>query len=92
MNTDCNKKEFVPSSRQDLDCWRLNNTLDFQIDNIIVDFDGQAFQQTIDIPMGTNCTPLLFQLVFSPLHHLLSVVHPLAFIVFTLSSFSYKTA
>ena len=33
--------------------------LDFLIDNIIVLFGGRVFQQTIAIPMGTNCAPLL---------------------------------
>jgi hypothetical protein len=32
---------------------------DFLIDNIFFLFGGRMFQQTIDIPMGTNCTPLL---------------------------------
>jgi len=33
--------------------------LDFLIDNIFRLFDGRVFQQTIDIPKGTNCAPLL---------------------------------
>ena len=33
--------------------------LDFLIDNI---FGGRVFQQTIGIPMGTNCAPLLADL------------------------------
>ena len=28
------------------------------IDNIFVEFGGRIFQQTIGIPMGTNCAPL----------------------------------
>ena len=36
--------------------------LDFLIDNIFVEFGGLAFQQTIGIPMGTNCAPLLADL------------------------------
>ena len=35
---------------------------DFLIDNIFFLFGGRMFQQTIDIPMGTNCTPLLADL------------------------------
>ena len=27
--------------------------------NIFVEFEGHIFQQIIDIPMGTNCAPLL---------------------------------
>ena len=33
--------------------------LDFLIDNIFVMFGKRVFQQTVDIPMGTNCAPLL---------------------------------
>ena len=36
--------------------------LDFLIDNIFVEFGGLVFQQTIGIPMGTNCAPLLADL------------------------------
>ena len=36
--------------------------LEFLIDNIFVMFGGQVFQQTIGIPMGTNCAPLLADL------------------------------
>ena len=36
--------------------------LEFLLDNIFVPFDGQIFQQTIDIPMGTNCVLLLANL------------------------------
>ena len=38
------------------------NMLDFLIDNIFVEFGGRIFQQTIGIPMGTNCAPLLADL------------------------------
>ena len=33
--------------------------LDFLVDNIFVVFAGKVFQQTVGIPMGTNCAPLL---------------------------------
>ena len=36
--------------------------LEFLIDNIFVMFGGQVFQQTVGIPMGTNCAPLLADL------------------------------
>ena len=36
--------------------------LNFLIDNIFVVFGGTVFQQTIGIPMGTNCAPLLADL------------------------------
>ena len=33
--------------------------LEFLIDNIFFIFGGRVFQQTVGIPMGTNCAPLL---------------------------------
>ena len=36
--------------------------LEFLIDNIFVFFGGRVFQQTVVIPMGTNCAPLLADL------------------------------
>ena len=32
--------------------------LKFLIDNIYVGLSGQVFQQTVGIPIGTNCAPL----------------------------------
>jgi hypothetical protein len=31
---------------------------EFLIDNIFLMFGGYVFQQTVSIPMGTNCAPL----------------------------------
>ena len=36
--------------------------LEFLIDNIFVFFGGRVFQQTVGIPMGTNCAPFLADL------------------------------
>jgi hypothetical protein len=36
--------------------------LEFLIDNIFAMFGGRVFQQTVGIPMGTNCSPLLVNL------------------------------
>ena len=36
--------------------------LNFLIDNIYISFGTQLFRQTIGIPMGTNCAPLLADL------------------------------
>ena len=38
--------------------------LEYLIDNIFVEFGGRIFQQTIGIPMRTNCAPLLADLFF----------------------------
>ena len=38
------------------------NMLELLIDNIFVIFGGRFFQQTVVIPMGTNCAPLLADL------------------------------
>ena len=37
--------------------------LDYLTDNIFVEFGGRIFQQAIGIPMGTNCAPLLADLL-----------------------------
>jgi hypothetical protein len=36
--------------------------LEFLIDKIFAMFGGHVFQQTVAIPMGTNCAPLLANL------------------------------
>ena len=36
--------------------------LEFLVDNVYVRFGGQLFRQTVGIPMGTNCAPLLADL------------------------------
>jgi len=38
------------------------NMLEFLIDNIFAMFGGRVFQQTVGIPMGTNCAPFLSDL------------------------------
>jgi hypothetical protein len=38
------------------------NMLEFLIENIFVIFGGRVFQQTVGIPMGTQCAPLLADL------------------------------
>jgi hypothetical protein len=40
------------------------NMLEFFIDNIFLIFGGRVFQQTVGIPMGTNCGSLLADLFF----------------------------
>ena len=36
--------------------------VEFLIDNIYVEFGGHVYQQTVGIPMGTNCAPLMADL------------------------------
>jgi hypothetical protein len=43
--------------------------IEFLVDNIFVVFGGQVFQQTVGIPMGTNCTPLPADLHLTNSHH-----------------------
>jgi len=35
----------------------------FLFDNVFVIFGGRVFQQTVGIPMGTNCAALLADLI-----------------------------
>ena len=41
------------------------NMLEFLVDNIFVVFGGKVFQQIVGIPMGTNCAPLLADIIIS---------------------------
>jgi hypothetical protein len=40
----------------------MKKMLEFLIDKIYVVVGGQVFQQSVGIPMGTNCAPLLADL------------------------------
>jgi hypothetical protein len=40
----------------------IKEMLGFLIDNIFVVFSNQIFQQTVEIPIGNNCAPLLADL------------------------------
>jgi hypothetical protein len=40
----------------------IKKMLGFLIDNIYVVVGGQVFKQSVGIPMGTNCSPLLAEL------------------------------
>ena len=39
--------------------------LEYLIDNIFMGFGGRIFRQTVGIPMGTNCAPILADLIFT---------------------------
>jgi hypothetical protein len=53
-------------SSRSLELFRMHpyniNLLEFFIDNLFVMFGGCVFQQTVGIPIGTNCAPLLADL------------------------------
>jgi len=38
------------------------NMINFLVDNILIEFGGRIFQQTVGIPLGTNCVPPLADL------------------------------
>ena len=50
----------APQKYSDADVIKM---LEYLIDNIFVEFGGRIFQQTIGIPMVTNCAPLLADLL-----------------------------
>ena len=50
----------APQKYSDADVMKM---LEYVIGNIFVEFGGWIFQQTIGIPMGTNCASLLADLV-----------------------------
>ena len=41
----------------------VSKMLEFLIDNIYVEYSGHFFSQTVVIQMGTNCSPLLADLI-----------------------------
>ena len=49
----------APQKYSDADIIKM---LEYLIDNIFVEFSRRRLQQTIGIPMGTNCAPLLADL------------------------------
>ena len=53
-NTSNSKKKYTEEE--------IIKMINFLVDNIYVEFGGKIFQQTIGIPMGTNCAPLLADL------------------------------
>ena len=54
--------------------------LEILVENIFVVFAGKVFQQTVGIPMGTNCAPLLadisFNLTYRYIDDVLSINNP----------------
>ena len=44
------------------------NILEFLVDNIFVVFTGKVFQETVGIPMGTNCAHLLADIFLYSYH------------------------
>ena len=46
-------------------CWTCNELCEaftFLMENIYVQFEGMAYQQIVEIPMGTNCARLIADL------------------------------
>ena len=60
------KYKFLVIGKQDTYFVRhqadIKGMLGFLVDNIYVVFGDQVFQQSVGIPMGTNCAPLLADL------------------------------
>ena len=46
-----------------LTSWEITKMLHFLVDNVYVQVGDRVFQQCIGIPMGTNCAPLLVDLL-----------------------------
>jgi hypothetical protein len=51
-------------STKELSETKIINMLEFFIENTFAMLSGRVFQQTVGIPMSTNCTPLLRDLFF----------------------------
>ena len=46
-----------------LSCEDVEAMLHFLLDNVFIQVGGKVFQQCVGIPMGTNCAPLLAELL-----------------------------
>ena len=56
-------KSYVASDDNKYTANDICKMIEFLVDNIYVNrFDGQLFRQTVGIPMGTICAPLLADL------------------------------
>ena len=44
-------------------CENVEAMLHFLLDNVFIQVGGKVFQQCVGIPMGTNCAPLLAELI-----------------------------
>ena len=49
----------MPDSPTDLTAPQVIRLFNFLIDNIYIQVGSSVFQQTIGVPMGTDCAPLI---------------------------------
>jgi len=61
VNTTCTVKEHTNCKTKYTED-EIVDIINFLIDNIFIEYGGRIFQQTVGIPMGTNCAPLLADL------------------------------
>jgi hypothetical protein len=52
----------------------IKGMLGFLVDNIYAAFGDQVFQQSVGIPMGTNCAPLLADLFFKNCDRIIIII------------------
>ena len=60
----CNKEQvfFDSEEHKKYDLWscqKVTDALIYLLDNIYIRFGSKLYRQNIEIPMGTNCAPLL---------------------------------
>ena len=60
----CNNKSAFFTSEQPeqyklWSCQKMCDALHYLLDNIFIRFGSKLYRQIVDIPMGTNCTPLV---------------------------------
>ena len=54
---------YMSDQCRNIDMNKLIEMLDYVIDNIFIRLGNKVFRQTIGIPMGTDCAPLLANLL-----------------------------
>ena len=45
-------------------CQKVRDAHHYQLDNIFIRFSSKTYKHIVDIPMGTNCAPLVADLFF----------------------------
>ena len=68
LNLACNDKNTCFTSEQPTryklwSCQKMRDTLHYLLDNIFIRFGSELYRQIVGIQMGTNCAPLVADLV-----------------------------
>ena len=57
-------KKYMYNAYRCWTCAELYEAFTFPMENIYVQFEGMVYQEIVGIPMGTNCVPFVFILLW----------------------------